>query len=164
MRTRADSALSFGLFLSITCSEDVAFRARTRRFAAETQGTFSRRLSPAPTAGGVQAVGRRRFLPTDYRAPIESAVPTLFVSGDADGRDAAVVCRSRWRRDSPITSRSWPRAKAIPSGAAASHSCTNNWCETGTVSGLNPSCPAVAAGPPLQKSAEVAHASVRYDH
>src|SRR5258707_7796397 len=79
----ADSALSFGLFLSITCSEDVAF-VREQDVAAETQGTFlgdyRLRQQQAACKQWPTAV-----LPTDYRAPIESAVPTLFVSGGADG-------------------------------------------------------------------------------
>src|SRR5258708_23040852 len=78
----ADSALSFGLFLSITCSEDVAF-VREQDVAAETQGTFlgdyRLRQQQAACKQWPTAV-----LPKDYRAPIESAVPTLFVSGDAD--------------------------------------------------------------------------------
>src|SRR5258708_37405031 len=79
----ADSALSFGLFLSITCSEDVAF-VREQDVAAETQGTFlgDYRLRQQQAACKQWPTA---ILPKDYRAPIKSAVPTLFVSGDADG-------------------------------------------------------------------------------
>lgn len=78
-----DSALSFGLFLSITCNEDVAF-VREQDVPAAIQGTFlgDYRLRQQ------QAACRewpRAPLPTGYREPIESAVPTLLVSGDADG-------------------------------------------------------------------------------
>jgi pimeloyl-ACP methyl ester carboxylesterase len=78
-----DSALSFGLFLSITCNEDVAF-VREQDVPAATQGTFlgDYRLRQQ------QAACRewpREALPPGYREPIHSEVPTLLVSGDADG-------------------------------------------------------------------------------
>jgi pimeloyl-ACP methyl ester carboxylesterase len=79
----ADSSLSFGLLLSITCSEDVAF-VREQDVAAATQGTFLRdyrlRQQQAACRQWPQSV-----LPKDYRLPVRSSVPTLFVSGDADG-------------------------------------------------------------------------------
>jgi pimeloyl-ACP methyl ester carboxylesterase len=79
----ADSSLSFGLFLSITCSEDVAF-VREQDVPAATQGTFLRdyrlRQQQAACRQWPQSV-----LPKDYRLPVQSSVPTLFVSGDADG-------------------------------------------------------------------------------
>jgi pimeloyl-ACP methyl ester carboxylesterase len=79
----ADSALSFGLFLSITCAEDVAF-VREQEVPAAIQGTFlgDYRLRQQ------QAACRewpRATLSKAYREPIHSSVPTLFVSGDADG-------------------------------------------------------------------------------
>jgi pimeloyl-ACP methyl ester carboxylesterase len=78
-----DSALSFGLFFSITCSEDVAF-VREEDVVPETQGTFlgDYRLRQQ------QAACRdwpKAALPTDYREPVHSSVPTLFVSGETDG-------------------------------------------------------------------------------
>jgi pimeloyl-ACP methyl ester carboxylesterase len=79
----ADPAFSFGLFLSITCSEDVAF-IREQDIARETQGTFLGDYRVRQQ----QAVCKEwptRALPKDYRAPVVSAVPALFVSGDADG-------------------------------------------------------------------------------
>jgi pimeloyl-ACP methyl ester carboxylesterase len=78
-----DSALSFGLFLSITCNEDVAF-VREQDVAAAIQGTFLRdyRLRQQQAACGEWP---RAALPPGYREPIHSDVPTLLVSGDADG-------------------------------------------------------------------------------
>jgi pimeloyl-ACP methyl ester carboxylesterase len=79
----ADAGLSFGLFFSITCSDDVAFM-REEDIVRETQGTFlgdyrARQQQSAceqwPTVSQ----------PADYRTPVRSAVPTLFVSGDLDG-------------------------------------------------------------------------------
>jgi pimeloyl-ACP methyl ester carboxylesterase len=79
----ADTALSFGLFLSITCSEDVAF-VREQDVSAAIAGTFlgDYRLRQQQAACRVWP---RAELPTGYREPIQSAVPTLLVSGDVDG-------------------------------------------------------------------------------
>ncbi len=78
-----DSAVSLGLFFSITCSEDIAF-VREEDIKPETQGTFlgDYRLRQQ------QAACRqwpKVSLPADYRTPVRSFVPTLFVSGDTDG-------------------------------------------------------------------------------
>lgn len=77
-----DSAASIGLFFSITCSEDVAF-VREEDVAPETQGTFlgDYRLRQQQAACKHWP---QYSLPTDYRTPVRSSVPTLFVSGDTD--------------------------------------------------------------------------------
>ena len=79
----ADAGLSFGLFFSITCNDDVAFM-REEEIVRETQGTFlgDYRIRQQ------QAACRqwpKVSNPADYRTPVRSAVPTLFVSGDLDG-------------------------------------------------------------------------------
>lgn len=79
----ADPAFSFGLFFSITCTEDVAF-IREQDIAPATQGTFLGDYRVRQQ----QAACREwptKSLPEGYRAAVKSAVPTLFVSGDADG-------------------------------------------------------------------------------
>ena len=81
--TRDTNAELLSLFLSITCAEDVAF-VREQDVAAATQATFlgDYRLRQQ------QAACREwpsATLPKDYREPVHSEVPTLFVSGDADG-------------------------------------------------------------------------------
>jgi pimeloyl-ACP methyl ester carboxylesterase len=78
-----DSDLSFGLFFSITCSEDLPF-IQEDDVAAETQGTFlgDYRLRQQ------QAACKRwpkASLPKGYREPLQSSVPTVFASGDTDG-------------------------------------------------------------------------------
>lgn len=78
-----DPAFSFGLFFSITCSEDVAF-IREQDVARETQGTFLGDYRVRQQQAACKE-WPTRTLPNDYRAPVKSAVPTLFVSGDADG-------------------------------------------------------------------------------
>ncbi len=79
----ADAGLSFGLFFSITCNDDVAFM-REEDIVRETKGTF---------LGDYRARQQQAACkqwpdvshPADYRTPLRSAVPSLFVSGDLDG-------------------------------------------------------------------------------
>ena len=77
-----DSALSFGLFFSITCNEDVAF-LREERVVPETQGTFLGDYRVRQQQAACKD-WPKVSLPTDYRIPVRSSVPTLFVSGDTD--------------------------------------------------------------------------------
>jgi pimeloyl-ACP methyl ester carboxylesterase len=74
---------SMGLFLSITCSEDMPF-VREQDVVPQTQGTFlgDYRLRQQQAACEQWP---RSTLPKDYRKPIRSDVPTLFVTGDMDG-------------------------------------------------------------------------------
>jgi TAP-like protein len=76
------AALSVGVFFSITCNEDVAFM-REEDIERETRGTFlaDYRVCQQQAAS---THWPRASLPEDYRAPVRSAVPTLFVSGDTD--------------------------------------------------------------------------------
>jgi pimeloyl-ACP methyl ester carboxylesterase len=78
----ADSGLSFGLFFSITCNDDVAFM-REEEIVRETQGTFlgdyRARQQQAACSQWPKVAN-----PPD-RTPVRSAIPTLFVSGDLDG-------------------------------------------------------------------------------
>lgn len=75
--------LSLGLFFSITCSEDMPF-VREQDVAPQTQGTFlgDYRLRQQQAACEQWP---KSTLPKDYRKPVRSSVPTLFVTGDMDG-------------------------------------------------------------------------------
>lgn len=77
-----DSAVSLGLFFSITCSEDIPF-VREQDVAPESQATvlgdYRLRQQQAACEHWPKA-----SLPVDYRKPVRSSVPTLFVSGDID--------------------------------------------------------------------------------
>ncbi len=77
-----DKDISFGLFFAITCSEDMPF-VREQDVAPETQGTFlgDYRLRQQQAACQQWPTSK---LPEDYRKPIRSHVPTLFVTGDMD--------------------------------------------------------------------------------
>jgi pimeloyl-ACP methyl ester carboxylesterase len=79
----ADTGLSFGLFFSITCNDDVAFM-REEDIVRETQGTFLGDYRARQQQAACKQWPKVSH-PADYRAPVRSAVPTLFVSGDLDG-------------------------------------------------------------------------------
>ena len=79
----ADSDLSLGLLFAITCSEDLPF-LEEKEILPQTQGTFlgdyrvrEQRAACRPWP--------KSALPVDYRKPVRSSVPTMFVSGDTDG-------------------------------------------------------------------------------
>jgi pimeloyl-ACP methyl ester carboxylesterase len=75
--------LDFGLFFSITCSEDVPF-VQEKDVIAATRDTFlgDYRLRQQQAACKFWP---RATLPKGYRLPIKSSAPTLFVTGDLDG-------------------------------------------------------------------------------
>jgi pimeloyl-ACP methyl ester carboxylesterase len=140
----ADAEFSWGLFFSITCSEDVAF-IREQEVAPQTQGTFLGDYRVRQQ----QAACREwptRTLPADYRAPITSAVPTLFVSGDADGGTPL------WYADRVAAGFS-NRLRVIVKGQGHTEwsDCLaqlyQRLVRDGTVGGLDPSCPAVPRPP-----------------
>jgi len=86
----------------------------------------------------------------DYRAPVISAVPTMFVSGAADGGTPL------WYADRVAAGFS-NRLRVIVKGQGHTEwsDCLaqlhQGLVRTGTVSGLNPSCPAVPR-PPFKTS------------
>jgi len=80
---RDDSAFSFGLFFSITCSEDIPF-IREDEVAGETKGTFLGDYRVRQQQAACQQ-WPKASLPEGYREPVRSSVPTVFASGDADG-------------------------------------------------------------------------------
>jgi pimeloyl-ACP methyl ester carboxylesterase len=140
----ADPAFSFGLFLSITCSEDVAF-IREQDIAPETQGTFLGDYRVRQQQAACKE-WPTRTLPNDYRAPVLSAVPTLFVSGAADGGTPL------WYADRVAAGFS-NRVQVIVKGQGHTEwsDCLAQLHErmvrAGAVSGLNPSCPEVPRPP-----------------
>ena len=139
-----DPAFSFGLFFSITCSEDVAF-IREQDIAPETQGTFLGDYRVRQQQAACKE-WPTRALPKDYRAPVLSAVPTLFVSGEADGGTPL------WYADRVAAGFS-NRLRVIVKGQGHTEwsDCLaqlhQGLVRTGSVSGLNPLCPAVPRPP-----------------
>jgi pimeloyl-ACP methyl ester carboxylesterase len=79
----ADDDLSFGLFLSITCSDDLPF-VRQTEVAEETRNTFLGvwRLQQQEAACKLWP---HSVTPAIDRKPIHTKIPTMFVAGDSDG-------------------------------------------------------------------------------
>jgi len=75
-----DLAVSFGLFFSITCNDDVPFVREQDVGKATFLGDY--RLRQQQAACGVWP---KVALPEGYRMPVRSKVPTMFVSGNEDG-------------------------------------------------------------------------------
>lgn len=140
----ADPAFSFGLFFAITCSEDVAF-IREQDLAPETQGTFLGDYRVRQQQAACKE-WPTRTLPKDYRASITSAVPTLFVSGDADGGTPL------WYADRVAAGFS-NRLQVIVKGQGHTEwsdclaQLQQRLVRSGSVSGLDPTCPAVPRPP-----------------
>lgn len=75
-----DTGLSFGLFFSITCNDDVPFVREDNAAQATFLGDYRVRQQQAACR-----VWPKVVLPEGYRDPVRSNVPTMFVSGDEDG-------------------------------------------------------------------------------
>lgn len=79
---RLDAQLSFGMFLSVICSEDVAL-IRRQEIALETKGTFLGSEMVENIVGMCRQWPTAK-LPTGYREPVSSDVPVLILSGEVD--------------------------------------------------------------------------------
>jgi pimeloyl-ACP methyl ester carboxylesterase len=140
----ADPDFSFGLFLSITCSEDVAF-IREPDVARETHGTFLGDYRVRQQQAACKE-WPTRALPKDYSAPVISAVPALFISGDADGGTPL------WYADHVAAGFS-NRIQVIVKGQGHTEwsdclaQLQQRLVRGGTVSGLGSSCPDVPRPP-----------------
>ena len=77
----ADAALSLGLLFSITCNDDVAF-IKEEDIARESKDTFLRDYRVRQQQAACRQWPKGSTPPN--RTPVESVVPTLFVSGDSD--------------------------------------------------------------------------------
>jgi pimeloyl-ACP methyl ester carboxylesterase len=140
----ADPAFSFGLFFSITCSEDVAF-IRELDIAPQTQGTFLGDYRVRQQQAACKE-WPTRTLPKDYRTSVASVVPTLFVSGAADGGTPL------WYADHVAAGFS-KRVQVVVNGQGHTEwsDCLAQLYQRlvrgGAVSGLSPSCPDVPRPP-----------------
>lgn len=77
------ASMARGMYLSVTCSEDVPFITESQ-ITAETGGTFlgDRRIR-AHIAACTE--WQRADIPRSFLEPVRSNVPTIFYSGGADG-------------------------------------------------------------------------------
>jgi len=82
-RFNAGVSLARGMYLSVTCSEDVPFITE-KQIAEETRGTF---LGDRRIRAHLEACAEwpRAAVPAGFRDPVKSDVPTVLYSGDADG-------------------------------------------------------------------------------
>ena len=82
----ADAGLSFGLFFSITCNDDVAFMREEDMVQkrGETKGTFLGDYRARQQQAACKQWPKVFFI-RRLRMPVRSAMPSLFVSGDLDG-------------------------------------------------------------------------------
>jgi pimeloyl-ACP methyl ester carboxylesterase len=78
----ADAELSFGLFFALTCNEDVRFISPDMAAPGYTGFLRDFRIRQQQAACRYWPQSR---LPVDYRRPVRSAVPALFVTGEKDG-------------------------------------------------------------------------------
>jgi pimeloyl-ACP methyl ester carboxylesterase len=77
-----DSDFSFGLFFTITCNEDVPFIDH-RAVAQDRDNTYLGDYRVRQQQAACEQ-WPKITLPPDYRSPVRSSVPALFVSGDYD--------------------------------------------------------------------------------
>jgi pimeloyl-ACP methyl ester carboxylesterase len=80
---QADQELSLGLFFAITCNEDIPFLEK-HAILEQTRGTYLGDYRVRQQRAACQ-FWPRSALSAGYRDPVQSSVPTLFVTGDADG-------------------------------------------------------------------------------
>ncbi len=78
-----EQELSFGVFLSVTCSEDVPF-IDEKAAVGSSRDTFlgDYRLRQQQAACSMWPKAQ---LPEDYHQPVRSSTPVLLVTGDLDG-------------------------------------------------------------------------------
>jgi pimeloyl-ACP methyl ester carboxylesterase len=139
-----DGELSLGLLFAITCNEDVAF-IQEKDIAPATAGTFLGDYRVRQQQAACQE-WPRVSLPDEYRMPVQSPVPVLFVSGDADGGTPL------WYKEHVAPGFSH-RVELVAKGQGHTEwsDCISRLYQrlvrSGTVNGLDPSCEAVPRPP-----------------
>jgi pimeloyl-ACP methyl ester carboxylesterase len=139
-----DGELSLGLLFAITCNEDVAF-IQEKDIAPATAGTFLGDYRVRQQQAACKP-WPRVALPEEYRLPVQSPVPVLFVSGDADGGTPL------WYKEHVAPGFSH-RVELVAKGQGHTEwsDCISRLYQrlvrTGAVSGLDPSCEAVPRPP-----------------
>lgn len=78
-----DQELSLGLLFAITCNEDIPY-LQEAAIIEQTRGTYLNDYRVRQQQAACRTWPRTP-LPAGYRQPLHTSIPTLFVSGDADG-------------------------------------------------------------------------------
>lgn len=139
-----DAEYALGLWFSITCSDDVAF-AKEADIAPATQGTYlgDYRIRQQQAACGSWP---RAELPPDYREPVRSDIPTMFLSGDLDAATPLAFTRH-------VAPGFTNRVEVVSRGQGHTewNDCVDRlyrrFVETGRASGIDPDCPAMPRPP-----------------
>lgn len=149
-RVFIDLDFSNGLYLSITCSEDVAWFTEEDAMVHD-RGSALGGLRTAAQLGAC-SVWPKTEVPADFREPVETDLPVLIVVGELDP-----VTPPRFARDAV---RHMPNALlvVVPRGHHGFDGLTNPECvdgflsrflEQGTAEGLDPSCVTTMQRPPF---------------
>ncbi len=139
-----DNAYSLGLWLSITCSEDVAF-LREKDIAAATAGTY---LGDYRVRQQQEACRHwpRATLPADYREPVRSDIPTMFVSGDMDAA-TPLWFTAHMARGFPNRVEVVMRGQGHTEWNDCVARLNRQFVESGTAKAIDPACPAMPRPP-----------------
>lgn len=149
-RVFVELEIANGLYLSITCSEDVAWFTEDDA-RVHDRGSALGDLRTAAQLGAC-SVWPATDIPADFRQPVATDLPVLILDGELDP-----VTPPRFARDAV---KHMPNALlvVIPSGHHGWDGLTNEDCvdgllqqflERGTTEGLDPSCVATMQRPPF---------------
>ncbi|MGH8204788.1 MAG: alpha/beta hydrolase, partial [Steroidobacteraceae bacterium] len=148
-----DREYALGLWLSITCSEDVAF-LREEDIAPASEGTFLRDYRVREQQAACRHWPRAQ-LPADYREPLRTDIPTMFISGD---RDAATPLSFTAHVAPGFSNR--VEIVARGQGHTEWNGCLadrfRQFIESGKPGGIDPVCPALPRPPFLLPAAPAA--------
>ena len=135
-----DAEYALGLWFSITCSDDVAFVTEAG-IAPASEGTYLGDYRIRQQLAACESWPRAE-LPPDYRKPVRTAIPTMFVSGDLD----AATPLSFTRHVAPGFKN---RVEVVSQGQGHTewNDCVDRlyqrFVETGRASGIDHACPAM---------------------
>ena len=139
-----DTAYSLGLWLAITCSEDIAYM-REEDIAPATTGTYLGDYRVRQQQRACRAWPKAR-LPANYREPLRTGIPTMFVSGDMDAATPLHFTASMapgFRNRVEVVMRG--------QGHTEWNDCVGvlfrRFVETGAADGIEPACPAMPRPP-----------------
>jgi hypothetical protein len=146
------TSLSDGLFLSVTCAEDVPFYTPEEAKAA-AQGTF---LGDFRTRAQKAACAEwpRGSLPSGYGEPVRSTVPVLLLSGERDPVTPAVfgaeVARALPNSLHLVVPAGAHGSEGLEGGGDCLERLTLEVIRNASVKGLDTSCVAKLHAPPFQ--------------
>ena len=139
-----DREYALGLWLSITCSEDLAF-LREEDVAPASEGTFLRDYRVREQQAACRHWPKAQ-LPADYREPLRTDIPTMFISGD---RDAATPLSFTAHVAPGFSNR--VEIVARGQGHTEWNGCVaerfRQFIESGKAGGIDPVCPAMPRPP-----------------